>query len=421
MVYKFGGAALATAQRIKNVANIITATNSPLIVIVSAIGKSTNNLEAILDSYISGNTVTLNELLTSFVAYHQNIVNDLELPQDTISIIVSELKGTIFSDSLFNTLSYSEQYDTIVPFGELLSSAIVNGYLKHVGVDCSLIDARNILVTNDIHQDATVDIEATKVKYNNYKQNNRATHITISQGFIGATSKGVTTTLGREGSDYSAAIFAVVTSSSTLTIWKDVIGVLNCDPRRFDSPELIEHLSYKDAVELSYNGAQIIHPKTIRPLENNQITLYVRSFIEPTTEGTIINSEPSTIMVPIITIKENQTLITISPLDFSFALEECLEHIFSIINRWQQRVNMVQNSAVTISIVVDNSKRFSQFIEELSEHFRVTYNCSLELVTIQGETTNRKVKMEIEQQKTQRRLYLLQETRKLTRLIGKKI
>ncbi len=416
-IYKFGGASIENGERIKSVANIIKGSTSPLIVVVSALGKSTNLLELILKCFIDKDINSAKHHYNIFINTHNDIITELSLPHSIIDKLKTELEDIIIT-SCSGIYDYDYWYDTIVGYGELFSTTILYNYLTSSGNECGFVDAREIIITDNKYREASVDIELTKEAFaQNISKFNK--QITITQGFIGATKDGISTTLGREGSDYSAAIFAVVAKSKELTIWKDVEGVLNADPRKFNNTELIPQLNYHDAVELSYSGAQIIHPKTIRPLHNEGITLYVRSFINPERDGSTINSEISTIDTPVITLKEKQILLTITPLDFSFVLEESLENIFNIINNFRQKVNMIQNSAVSISIAVDDSRYFVDFIGELQLHYKVSYNTNLELITIRGDRTTTKVLQVIKEESHKGEIYLSQETRKVVRILRK--
>lgn len=420
-VYKFGGASISDAQKIVNVNNIIKSCDDQLVVVISALGKTTNELEKLLGFFLIADRVGMRETLTNIEYNHKQITNDLSLPESTIEHLLLSLDDMIFGCSLGDRTSrdYDFWYDAIVSYGELLSSTIVCEYLRSQSINSVLIDARGVLITDNKHREANVNIEHSERRFEDILLTLNNPKVLITQGFIGASMDGETTTLGREGSDYSAAIMAVICKSRSLTIWKDVAGVLNADPRYYPDAVLIEQLNYHDAVELAYSGAQIIHPKTIRPLYNNNIALYVRSFVNPSLSGSVINSERSSINVPIIILKRDQILLTISPNDFSFALEESFENIFTLANNYRQKVNMVQNSAVSISIVVDNSRYFDDFLDALRQFYKVAYNEGLELVTVRGDFTTDEVKRLIEAESNEYNIYLSQHTRRLVRLVRK--
>lgn len=420
-VYKFGGASIADAEKIKNVNNIIANCPDELIVVISALGKTTNELEKLLGFFLIADRVGMRETLTNISQKHKKIVTDLSLSTSVIEPLLESMDDMIFGCSLGdrNAHDYDFWYDAVVSYGELLSSTIVCEYLCSQRVNSMLIDARGVLITDNKHREANVNIELSEKRFIDMLSTIQPAKVLITQGFIGATADGETTTLGREGSDYSAAIMAVVCKSKSLTIWKDVEGVLNADPRYYPKATLIEQLNYHDAVELAYSGAQIIHPKTIRPLYNNDISLYVRSFVNPTLKGSVINGERSQIKVPVTILKRDQILLTISPNDFSFVLEESFETIFALANNYRQKVNMVQNSAVSISIVVDNSRYFDAFIESLRQFYKVAYNEGLELVTVRGDFEKGKAQNIIDEESQGYRIYLSQHTRRLVRIVRK--
>lgn len=420
-VYKFGGASIADAGRIKNVNNIIVASPERLIVVISALGKTTNELEKLLGFFLIADRVGMRETITNIEHNHLKIVSDLGLPSSTIEPLLERLDDMIFGCSLGDRSAhdYDFWYDAIVSYGELLSSTIVCQYLCSQSVNSVLIDARGVLVTDNKHREANVDIELSKIRFIDTLSTLNDPKVLITQGFIGASKDGETTTLGREGSDYSAAIMAVIGESKALTIWKDVEGVLNADPRYYPKATLIEQLNYHDAVELAYSGAQIIHPKTIRPLYINNISLYVRSFVNPSSKGSVINGQRSQIKVPITILKRDQILLTISPNDFSFVLEESFENIFMLANNYRQKVNMVQNSAVSITIVVDNSRYFDAFLESLRQVYKVAYNEGLELVTVRGNFASQQAQSIIDEESRNCEIYLSQHTRRLVRIVRK--
>lgn len=420
-VYKFGGASIADANKIRNVNNIIASSDEKLMVVVSALGKTTNELEKLLGFFLIADRVGMRETLINITITHRNIITELNLSNNVIEPLLESLDDMIFGCSLGDrtTRDYDFWYDAVVSYGELLSSTIVCEYLKSQSIDTVLIDARGVLITDNKHREANVDIEMSGRRFAEMLSTEKQPKVFITQGFIGASVDGETTTLGREGSDYSAAIMAVICGSKSLTIWKDVQGVLNADPRFYPEAVLIEQLNYHDAVELAYSGAQVIHPKTIKPLYNNNISLYVRSFVNPTLKGSVINGERSAIKVPVTILKRNQILLTISPNDFSFVLEESFENIFVLANNYRQKVNMVQNSAVSISIVVDNSRYFDAFLESLRQFYKVAYNEDLELITVRGDFAGKEAQSIISRESDGYKIYLSQHTRRLVRIVRK--
>jgi aspartate kinase len=278
---------------------------------------------------------------------------------------------------------YDYLYDQIVSIGELVSSKIVHAYLQAQGQACKWIDARDYILTDNNFRNAEVNWTETEENIQREFPKILENNIVITQGFIASTSENFTTTLGREGSDYTAAIFASCLNSKSATIWKDVPGVLNADPKWFSETELIPELSYLDAIELTYYGATVIHPKTIKPLQNKTIPLYVKSFIDPKEKGTIIQKTKESLPVPSFIFKVNQVLISVLPKDFSFIVEDNLSYIFSMFHKHKTKINMMHNSAVSFSVSADYvEESIGSLIEELKERFNVSYKKDLELVTI---------------------------------------
>ena len=278
---------------------------------------------------------------------------------------------------------YDYLYDQIVSVGEILSSKIIAAYLNHVGLKTKWIDARDYIHTDNTYREGKVDWELTEDKIRRDLPGILDDYIIITQGFIGSTSENFTTTLGREGSDYSAAIFASCLNAENITIWKDVPGVLNADPKWFAETELIPELSYTDAIELTYYGATVIHPKTIKPLQNKKITLNVRSFIHPENPGTLIRTTNQTLPVPSFIFKVDQVFINIQPRDFSFIVEDNLSHIFNLLHQHRIKINMMHNSAISFAISVDNTgTNIDELLEDLEKRYKITVEKGLELITI---------------------------------------
>lgn len=376
-VYKFGGASVRNAEGIRNLAHIVSLAQGDLVVVVSAMGKTTNALERVLNAQMAGNTATAQQEWAALIAYHSAILHDLGLA-DVLPIHTLP--------PLYDAQNYDLSYDQLVSWGEIISTTIVSAYLRAQSIDCEWIDMTHLLRTDATYRDANVDLETSESLIRTTVLSSKK-HIFVAQGFIGGTDSGLRTTLGREGSDYTAALLGNFLDAESVTIWKDVPGILNADPRLVENTILIPELTYNDAVELSYSGAQIIHPKTIRPLENKQIPLYVKPFAAPTAAGSVIcGSAKGPIDIPIYIWRKHQVLITMRAKDFAFVLEESLSRIFEIIHRHRLKVSLIQSSAVTISVCVDCSRYVGEAIEELRKDYQVTYNDNLSLLTIRGTT-----------------------------------
>jgi aspartate kinase len=379
-----------------------------LMVVVSAMGKTTNALERVVDYCAAGQE---DKALTQWVDifdYHVAIMKELGL-QPGVDI---RLQGEIPYDP---TLPYDENYDQVVSMGELLSTQIIAVYLLKQGLSVEWWNMPKLLRTDETWREARVDDAVSReVIRAGWERPNRPS-VVVAQGFIGGTADGKRTTLGREGSDYTAALLANYLDAESVTIWKDVPGILNADPRIEPDTVLIPSLRYQDAVELSYSGAQVIHPKTIRPLENKQIPLFVKPFGNPTAAGSRIAADGiGPIDVPVYIWRKNQILITMRAKDFAFVLEESLSEIFDIIQRNRLKVSLIQSSAVTISVCVDNTRFVPAALEALQVHFNVTYNDGLSLLTIRGTTPEI-----IDRAKAGRTIMLSQTTRRTARLVVK--
>jgi aspartate kinase len=358
-------------------------------IVISAIGKTTNALEQLLHVHMAGDAVEVAGHFYRIRDYHLEILHDLFSEKDHPVFTATE---GLF-EQLRSTLKkgpsgpFDEEYDRIVSFGELFSAQILHHYLNSEGLTVALFDARNLIRTDAAFRDAKVDWAKTQVLMQKqlftYFQEARG-RIALTQGFIAGEPSGRTTTLGREGSDFTAAIIAYALRTKEVTIWKDVPGVLNADPKWFENPVKLDVLSFREAIELAYYGASIIHPKTIKPLENANITLYVKSFLAPGEPGTkITNLKEWTIGAPVFIRKLNQVLISVSPRDFSFIVEENLSQIFNILARHKVRANVMQNSAISFSITADQDEhRIPPLINDLNFTYSVRYNEGLELYTI---------------------------------------
>ena len=380
-VFKYGGASVKDAGGIKNLAEILIKykEDNPLVVI-SAMGKTTNALEEVARAFYL-NQDALGKL--NYVKqFHHHILTELFDSCHSIYGIVSnlflEIEWVIEDAPRPN---YSFEYDQIVSFGELLSTTIVSAYLKEIGIDNDLLDARDVVKTDNNHQEARIDWNLTSKLI---KEKVNKNQLTITQGFIGCTSENFTTTLGREGSDYSAAVFATVLEAKKLVIWKDVPGILHADPRYFENPKKIEKLSFQEAIELAFYGATVIHPKTLQPLKRNGIPLEVRSFVNFDEKGTWISDDSETKpATSFYILKKNQILLSISVSDLDFIVENHLSSAFLILAKYNAKVNLVQNSAVSCLFALDiDDLQIDSLVHELSKHFIVTHNSGLELLTV---------------------------------------
>ncbi|NTD97518.1 aspartate kinase [Agrobacterium tumefaciens] len=384
-IYKFGGASVKDAAGVKNLSTIVRDyQNGKLLIVVSAMGKMTNKLEELTKAYLEGNENT-HALLDEIKHFHFQIIAELfdgksHSVYDDVANTFVEIEWLI-EDEPDNDADYI--YDQIVSIGEVVSTKIVAAWLSESGNKTFWADARNFIQTDNTYREGKVDWAKTNLIIQKDLIPLLANNIIVTQGFIGGTSENYTTTLGREGSDYSAAIFASCLNADALTIWKDVPGVLNADPKWFDETELIAQLSYHDAIELTYYGATVIHPKTIKPLQNKGIPLFVRSFIQPEGAGTAITKENNPLPIPSFIFKINQALISIFPKDYSFIIEENLSNIFERFHKHKIKINTMLNSAISFSVSIDDHpERIERLIEDLSAEFTIKYNKDLELVTI---------------------------------------
>ncbi|GAA4275256.1 aspartate kinase [Aquimarina gracilis] len=382
-VFKFGGASVKDAMAVKNVTKVLDITGySDLLIVVSAMGKTTNALEQIVDSYLSKNP-DLHELLIKLKKYHLNILDGLfKTRQPPVFVKVENLFVDLETTLARNkSTRYDYIYDQVVSFGELISTTIVSEYLNDVGYKNQWLDARELIKTDSSYRDAEVNWENTQKRIIEKVNKN---NLSITQGFISSDENNFTTTLGREGSDYSAGIFAYCLSADSVSIWKDVPGVLNGDPRRFKDTQLLSHVSYSEAIELAFYGASVIHPKTIQPLQRKEIPLYVKSFLNPDTEGTSVKKgQPLDPYMPCYIVKKNQILISLSSLDFSFIVEDNISEIFSLFHQYHIKVDLIQNSAISFSVCLDDKfDHFEGLLVKLKAKFKVTYNTNVSLYTI---------------------------------------
>jgi aspartate kinase len=381
-IFKFGGASVKNAKSIKNVVRVLK--NEGLnnkIVVISAMGKMTNAFEKIVNSYCDKKE-DLPEKILDVREFHDTILNDLFPKKShpiftTVEQIFAQMSGFMAQNT---SKDYNYIYDQIVSNGEFLSTHIVSAYLTEIEIENTWIDVRDYIKTDRSYRDAHVDWEQTKEIISNEIDLHE---LTITQGFLGG-NEGKTTTLGREGSDYTAAIFAYCLHAESVTIWKDVDGVLNADPRHFQDTILLNEISYEEAIELAFYGASVIHPKTLKPLENKLIPLQVRSFLNLENKGTIVKKGIDILpRVPCCILKKNQVFISISALDFSFMVEHNLSDVFKELHKYRLKVNLIQNSALSFSVCVeDNFNNFNTFLKDVKAKYKVTYNEGVTLFTI---------------------------------------
>ena len=382
-IFKFGGASIKDADGIRNVYSVLqTVGYADVMLVVSAMGKTTNALETVVLAYFDQSNA-LQEAVQEVKKYHNQILLDL----------FDDEKNKVFADvnNLFTDLeyflshnkspNYNFVYDQIVSFGELISTTILSNFMNFMKIETNWVDVRLFIKTDSTYRDAEVDWEITQ---RNISQNIKRKVLNITQGFVGSDENGFTTTLGREGSDYTAAIFAYCLNADSVTIWKDVPGVMNADPRAFDNATLLNQISYREAIEMAFYGASVIHPKTLQPLQKKEIPLYVKSFLNPTLAGTSVSKgkdlEPQ---MPCYILKKNQLLISLSSIDFSFIMEENISEIFALLHKFKIKVSLIQNSAISFSVCVeDKFNNFQDLKVVLSKKFKVAYNENVSLYTI---------------------------------------
>lgn len=386
-VFKFGGASISSVDRIKNVGNIIQSfKDDKLFVIISAMGKTTNNLEKVAETFFEGNKQGALALFEQIKKDHIDICTQLTghaAPQFTD--LFTEVEWLLHDKPV---REYDYYYDQIVCSGELLSTVIVSNYLNSIGVNNQWLDVRDIMRTDDNFRDAGIDWNFTQQKVNDeIKPVFNTTGIVITQGFIGATDENESTTLGREGSDYSAAIFANMLDAENQTIWKDVEGVMNADPKLFPDATFISELSYKEVIEMAYYGAQVIHPKTIKPLQNKSIPLHVRCFIKPSLTGTVISNQPAHNLPPIIVVKQKQVLLKLSSKDYSFVEDTLVSKLHQLLNQVKVRTNLSQNGAISLLCCLDDrADKIEKLALAAGEFFDVQVQKDLTLLTVRHYT-----------------------------------
>ena len=382
-IFKFGGASVKDAEGIRNVHSVLqTVGFEDVLLVISAMGKTTNALEVVIKNYFE-KSLELQSSIQDVKKYHNQILLDL----------FEDDKNPVFKDvnSLFSELdhfisqnkspNYNFVYDQIVSFGELISTTIISHYMEFMGIKTQWIDVRNLIKTDNNYRDANVDWDSTQKLIS---KNVKKKILNVTQGFLGSDENNFTTTLGREGSDYTAAIFAYCLNAESVTIWKDVPGVMNADPRYFENARLLNQISYREAIELAFYGATVIHPKTLQPLQKKEIPLFVKSFINPTLPGTSVSKgadlDPH---LPCFILKKNQLLLSLSSIDFSFIMEENISEIFALLHQYKMKVSLIQNSAISFSVCIDDKfGNFNSLKSILSKKFKISYNENVSLFTI---------------------------------------
>lgn len=413
-IFKFGGASVSSADAIRNAASIIELFPDQKVIVISAMGNTTNELEDLVKSFFKRGNRT-DAIYEKIKEYHAGIIAGLDLTDEDLVLVeqlFNDLKKRLQG---IPSLNFDYEYDQLICYGELISTAIISAYLNKRGMTNRWIDIRQSLRTDETHREAVVDWKWSGMLINN-SFNFQEADLYVTQGFIGSTNTNQTTTLGREGSDFTAAILGNLLNAESVTIWKNVPGVLNADPVDFDDTVKLEELSYKEAIELAYSGAKVIHPKTIKPLRNKRIPLLVRPFDAPDQAGTMIHDVDYQLdLVPVFILKKSQALVTISPSDFSFIGIDQLSEVFSLFRARRIKVNLIQQSAIDLSLCIDEPEiGLESLIVELRKTFEVRYNTGLILATIRFYNDDALCKM-----KAKRQLFLEQRSRRTARLVLK--
>lgn len=416
-VFKFGGASVKNADSVRNLKSIIEREDRDnLLIVISAMGKTTSIIEKTLKLFRDNDGHLEITALRELMCYHEDIMTDLfnGNTQHPVFDTVANIFIDLFCNLQETGFQYDYQYDQTVSFGEVLSTTIISAFLNDNGIKNTLLDARDYIITDHNFRSANIDWDESRLRIQKLNNEHNG-ELLITQGFIASSTKPVvTTTLGREGSDYSAAIFANLLDAKEMTVWKDVDGIRNADPKRFPSSEKIPHLSYSEATELTFYGASVLHPKTTKPLQNKNIPLKVRSFIDASLPPTIIDScEEFIHYAPSFIVKDNQMLVTIRPRDFSFMNEQNLGILFGMLNELNIHANMIQTSALNLSICIDeNLAKLNQLIDSLEQLFLIKYNIGLQLFTIRHYTEG------IERQFIQgRKIFIEQRSRSTLQLV----
>lgn len=389
-IFKFGGASVKNAEAIKNVSSIIRSfAGQQLVVVFSAMGKTTNALEEVVHSAFHQKP-DVDEKIAVVRKFHQDILDELFQDEaNPVHYLLDGLMQNIKEFSRHTAYSYDEFYDRIVSYGELISTAIISAWFDETGLDNILIPAPTLIKTNAHFRDASVDWPKTTeliLKHIPTVFSQNPGHIIITQGFIAGATDGRRTTLGREGSDFTASVLAFCLQAERVVVWKDVDGLLNADPVYFKNTQKISRLSYRETIELAFYGAKVLHPKTIKPLQNKNIPLEIKSFYHPGEPGSIIqDSEKSDHLLPFYILKKNQTLISFSARDFSFVTEDKLHRLFGVFHQLNIRINLMQNSAISFTVCInDPAEKITEIIHQLSKEFEILYNSGLELLTIRN-------------------------------------
>ncbi|MEN9488365.1 MAG: hypothetical protein RL494_630 [Bacteroidota bacterium] len=382
-IFKFGGASVKDADGIKNVFDVLQKVGyEEVLLVVSAMGKTTNALEIVIKNYFE-KSADLNASIQEVKKYHNQIL--LDLFEDENNAVFNAVNNHFADLDYFlrsnKSPNYNFVYDQVVSFGEIISTTILSHYMNFRNIHTEWLDVRNYIKTDNTYRDAEVNWEITQKNISKIAKKKK---LFITQGFVGADENGFTTTLGREGSDYTAAIFAYCLNAESVTIWKDVPGVMNADPRYFENATLLNQISYREAIELAFYGASVIHPKTLQPLQKKEIPLYVKSFINPLLPGTSVSKgedlEPK---LPCFIVKKNQLLVSLSSIDFSFIMEENISEIFSLLHQHKIKVSLIQNSAISFSVCLeDKFGNFNELKKTLSKKFKLSYNENVSLYTI---------------------------------------
>ena len=408
-VFKFGGASVKDANGVKNLIAVLEQVgHANTIIVVSAMGKTTNALELVVGCYFNDKR-EVQSAIQDVVDYHNTIM--LALFENTnhpvfkvTSDLIDELKNFLNTNK---SPDYNFVYDQVIGFGELLSTTIISQYLSLIQIDNNWVDVRQVIKTDDYYRNANVNWETTQQLVSKNIDSNK---LNVTQGFLGSDKNNFTTTLGREGSDYTAAILAYCLNANDVTIWKDVPGVLNADPRHFKQTQLLNSISYTEAIELAFYGASVIHPKTLQPLQRKEIPLYVKSFLNPKAPGTVVNKTEGVIpLVPCFIVKQNQVLLSLSTLDFSYIVEDNISEIFNLLSKYKMKVSVIQNSAISFSVCFDNNyNNLEHLLLHLKAKFKVTCNTGVSLYTIRH--YNEKSVIDLEAGKTVLLKQMFQET-----------
>ncbi len=411
-VFKFGGASIKDAGGVRNVASILSKNNGEILVVVSAMGKTTDLLETLVRSYFNGWDET-SAIFGQFRAFHLSLAGELFGSVENIPARIPEMIGELEKRlQVPLSLLYDFEYDQLICYGELVSSLILSCYLEKAGLSNRWIDIRPCLRTDDKFREASVNWKWTEMLVSNNFQFN-SNRLIVTQGFIGSTVTNLSTSLGREGSDYTAAILASMLSAESVTIWKDVPGVLNADPRLFSDTVLLKELSYREAIEMTYSGAQVIHPKTMKPLYNKSIPLLVRSFLNPDSPGTVIHQPDHPLeLIPVYITRGNQVLITFSPYDFSFISSDDISRVFALMSAKGLKVNLIQKTAIDLNLLVDAPELgLETMVLDMRKEYEVKYNTGLTLITIRHYTAE-----SVEKLTSGRKIYIEQYSRLTAKL-----